>query len=334
MATPGHRGELLKKAGGKATDKRTRLLDRWSKRWFVLAPGETALTYYKSEDAQVNGEPPLGVINVAGATVFLKEVRAGHVYRFSVKNAARELKLRAESAEEYDRWMSALQPIAESFREMEEDGGGVAGLSLTRDRAETVADGDSDGAEADDLFDADDEQSAFSARPPSGRGASSSRGSSSSVSGGPGALGLPPPPGRPSTMSLAGPSIDESAEFGAPPAGHRGFLEKKSGGKEGRAKWKLTEKWSKRWFVLAPEASVLRYYKSEGEAMEGKEPLGVLECAGATVFLKEVQKGGAHRFTVRAAARELKLRAGTKVSGGAVTPAPTPTPTPTPAHQP
>jgi hypothetical protein len=88
------------------------------------------------------------------------------------------------------------------------------------------------------------------------------------------------------------------------------MLEKKSGGKEGKSKWKLSEKWSKRWFVLAPERdSMLRYYKTEGDALSGKEALGDVECRGATVFLKEVKKGGIYRFTVRSNERSLKLRA-------------------------
>ena len=36
-------GYLYKKAGGKAFDKKTRVLDRWHKRFFVLPPGETAI---------------------------------------------------------------------------------------------------------------------------------------------------------------------------------------------------------------------------------------------------------------------------------------------------
>ena len=48
------------------------------------------------------------------------------------------------------------------------------------------------------------------------------------------------------------------------------------------------EKWSKRWFILPPESSLLRYYKSEAEANAGKPPLGEQECKGAIVFLKKV----------------------------------------------
>ena len=45
---------------------------------------------------------------------------------------------------------------------------------------------------------------------------------------------------------------------------------------------------------------------------KGEEPLGVQECTGATVFLKEVTKKAEYRFTVKTSERELKLRAGTK----------------------
>ena len=82
-----------------------------------------------------------------------------------------------------------------------------------------------------------------------------------------------------------------------------GWLEKKSGGKEGQSK-RLFEKWDKRFFLLS--GSELRYYNSEDEMFKGR-PLGVIECAGAQLVLKEV-KGGQYRFSVRTAARELKLR--------------------------
>ena len=69
---------------------------------------------------------------------------------------------------------------------------------------------------------------------------------------------------------------------------------------------------SKRWFILAPEASLLRYYKNEAEANKGAAALGEVECRGATVFLKKVDKGGVHRFTVSSDQRALKLRATNK----------------------
>lgn len=64
----GLRGILLKKAGGKALDKKTRLVERWHKRWFVLPPGGTQLSYYKSQALQLEGKPALGCIEVAGST--------------------------------------------------------------------------------------------------------------------------------------------------------------------------------------------------------------------------------------------------------------------------
>ena len=85
-----------------------------------------------------------------------------------------------------------------------------------------------------------------------------------------------------------------------------GWLEKKSGGKEGQSKARMLEKWDRRFFLLS--SSKLRYYKSEEEMLKGKPPLGILECSGAELFLKEV-KGESFRFTIRSKARDLKLRA-------------------------
>ena len=79
-----------------------------------------------------------------------------------------------------------------------------------------------------------------------------------------------------------------------------GYLEKKSGGKEGRTKIKVLEKWDKRFFVLPKgDGSELHYFKKADDYRDGKTPLGSLECRGATVFLKEV-KGQTFRFTVPA----------------------------------
>ena len=85
----------------------------------------------------------------------------------------------------------------------------------------------------------------------------------------------------------------------------QGWLEKKSGGKEGHSKHKLSEKWTRRWFVLV--GSEIRYFKSDEDYNKGKAALGAVECSGASLKLKEVQ-GNSFRFTVLSAARELKLR--------------------------
>ena len=90
-------------------------------------------------------------------------------------------------------------------------------------------------------------------------------------------------------------------------AGATGWLEKKSGGKDSKAKSKVLEKWDRRWFVLPAGATELSYYKSD---KAGAAAAGSIDCAGAHVFLKEV-KGQTFRFTVRASTRELKLRAPT-----------------------
>jgi hypothetical protein len=287
-SSAGMRGLLLKKAGGKALDKKTRLLDRWHKRWFVLPPQSTTLSYYKSESEQVNGKKPLGELNVGGATIFLKAVVRGQ-YRFTVQTVARELKLRATTAQDYESWMGALQPLAGAVREDDGLADGLDNMSVADDD-DVIAD--------DDEFDPDDEQFA--------RGRGKSVGRTMTISGGSGGGigGLSP------GASLGPASLDRASDSGAMPLGYRGILEKKSGGKAGKSKWRLSEKWSKRWFVLPPGQSVISYYKTEKEQTSGKEALGNIDCAGATVFLKEVkEKSGVHRFTVRTSQRELKLRA-------------------------
>ena len=103
-----------------------------------------------------------------------------------------------------------------------------------------------------------------------------------------------------------------------------GWLEKKSGGKEGKAKAKVMEKWNKRcalsrraeharlalaltssaprlrrWFVLPAKGTELSYFKSQKDADQQKTAAGMLPCKGAKVFLKEV-KGKTFRFTIQA----------------------------------
>ena len=66
----------------------------------------------------MEGQAALGVIDTAGATVFLKEVAAkSGVHRFTIKTAARELKLRAPGPSEYDAWVNALRPFVGGFEE-------------------------------------------------------------------------------------------------------------------------------------------------------------------------------------------------------------------------
>jgi hypothetical protein len=64
----GLRGQLLKKAGGKAMDKKTRLMEKWHRRWFVLPPQSSKLSYYKNEQEQLDGKDALGSVECAGAT--------------------------------------------------------------------------------------------------------------------------------------------------------------------------------------------------------------------------------------------------------------------------
>lgn len=90
--------------------------------------------------------------------------------------------------------------------------------------------------------------------------------------------------------------------------GHSGWLEKKSGGKDGAAKSKLLQKWDRRYFVLGTNGSTLSYYKSDEAYRKREDALGTVVCTGARLFLKEVQKGEVYRFTIVSAERELKLR--------------------------
>ena len=91
-------------------------------------------------------------------------------------------------------------------------------------------------------------------------------------------------------------------------AGHEGWLEKKSGGKDEGAKMKLLQKWDRRYFVLEGCGTALSYYKSDEAYRKKDEAKGSVQCDGARGFLKDVQKGGVHRFTLLTSDRELKLR--------------------------
>ena len=66
------------------------------------APG-TVIAYYKTAEDFTCGKPPKGKVNLRDATIFLKKVtQKGEldVYRFTLRAAQRELKLRADSAED------------------------------------------------------------------------------------------------------------------------------------------------------------------------------------------------------------------------------------------
>ena len=116
-------GYLQKKSGGKHEADKSRLRQNWRRRYFFLAPGQTMLTYHKDEQSAAKGES-LGAVEVAGATLFLKQIKHGKhtdVFRFTITSAERELKLRATSEESYNQWVSALKPLAAVFRDLEEE---------------------------------------------------------------------------------------------------------------------------------------------------------------------------------------------------------------------
>jgi stromal membrane-associated protein len=93
-------------------------------------------------------------------------------------------------------------------------------------------------------------------------------------------------------------------------AGHEGWLEKKSGGKEAHSKVKLLlQKWDRRYFVLSACGTSLSYFKSDQSYRKREEPAGTVDCKGARAFLKQAQEGGVYRFTLVTRERELKLRA-------------------------
>ena len=73
----------------------------------------------------------------SGSTVFLKEVAKSGVHRFTVRTSARELKLRATSAEAYHQWIAALRPFVSNFLQEDE-------MSVREPTAELDGDDDSD----------------------------------------------------------------------------------------------------------------------------------------------------------------------------------------------
>jgi len=104
-----------------------------------------------------------------------------------------------------------------------------------------------------------------------------------------------------------------TVDLGPSHPGRKGWLDKKSGGKEGKSKLKMLQSWDKRYFVLPPGDTELRYFKGDEDFRKGAEALGTVSCAGASMFLKEVTKDQQYRFTLRCKGRELKLRASSKV---------------------
>lgn len=88
-----------------------------------------------------------------------------------------------------------------------------------------------------------------------------------------------------------------------------GYLQKKSGGHDGKISLKLREHWDKRFFVLPADSSTLQYFKTQADFQDRKEPLGSVDIPGSTVYLKSKLQDGSFRFTVRSKERELKLKA-------------------------
>jgi hypothetical protein len=86
----------------------------------------------RSEADFTTGKTALGDLNVAGATIFLKEVVHGGVHRFTVRTRDRELKLRAPDVAVCDAWLSALRAFAAGFAEDEEAVRGRSSSTMSR----------------------------------------------------------------------------------------------------------------------------------------------------------------------------------------------------------
>ena len=315
------------------------------RRWFVLPAGGTELSYYKSDKA---GAAAAGSIDCAGAHVFLKEVK-GQTFRFTVRAST----TRAQAARA--------------------DGGGVpeVGRRAHADRGEGGRRGRHVRAAVDDglLLGAArahrrrlERQSrrrrrrrdAAAEAVGAGGGAGHARGARRAPRRAAVALAAGAAEGAARRADAAGAAAAAAGEDGRRRVvGQRlgrvggesskdrvergrteGWLEKKSGGKEGKAKAKVMEKWNKRcanepprrtrearsrpltssapslrrWFVLPAKGTELSYFKSQKDADQQKTAAGMLPCKGAKVFLKEV-KGKTFRFTIQADKRTLKLRA-------------------------
>ena len=232
-------GWLEKKSGGKEGKGKSKLLEKWDKRWFVLTG--TEMRWYKTEDDPGKGKDPQGVMDCKGSELFLKGVE-GQTFRFTVRTTERELKLRAPSSA-YHVEGCAGRLLAKFTDD--------ADLARRRRQREQLKES--------------------------------------------------------KVVSLdAIASAHDGYEAGGPEPTCTGWLDKKSGGKDGQSKAKLLEKWDKRWFALV--GSELRYFKSEDDLAKGKAPAGSIECLGANVSLKKV-KGQVFRFTVHTESRELRLRA-------------------------
>ena len=142
-APPSCSGWLEKKSGGKEGHAKSRLLEKWDRRYFVLLGSE--MRYFKGEDDHNKGKAALGSIECAGAKLFLKEVK-GTAFRFTVQNQTRELKLRAENASEYQKWTVALGPLVNPHTEellltpseRSAEGGGGDSPSAGRSRTNTL----------------------------------------------------------------------------------------------------------------------------------------------------------------------------------------------------
>uniref|UniRef100_A0A7S2ISK3 Arf-GAP domain-containing protein n=2 Tax=Haptolina brevifila TaxID=156173 RepID=A0A7S2ISK3_9EUKA len=105
----GNEGWLEKKSGGHDGQSKMKLMQKWDKRFFVLDKCGTVLKYYKSDEAFRKREEPAGMVELRGASVFVKEAK-GDLVRFTLLAPDRQLKLRAPMAE-YRMWASALRPL-------------------------------------------------------------------------------------------------------------------------------------------------------------------------------------------------------------------------------
>ena len=238
-------GWLLKASGGKSVKASLgNVANRFQKRWFTIDGPNSPLCYFKdAPTAKGKQKAPAGSVELEGASI---ERTGGGNGEFALHTASRVLTLRADDDAAAQGWARAMV-AAGAYAEFDVGTAFEPARSLNDVRPSL--------------------KSSLS-------GGSSSAGLLGGAAAGGGAdTAAADASGRAKRKSVTIAKGGESEGLAAMP-GMEGYLSKQTG---------RSGKWDRRYFVIPPGRTSLRYYKTRDDYIGRKEPSGAIDAAGSTL---------------------------------------------------
>jgi small GTP-binding protein len=273
-------GWLMKQSGGKLRGGSVgNALAKWDRRWFLISGNGAPLCYYK--DAQQLGgtkrlAKPAGTVEMSGSSI---ERTGGGDGTFSVHSSQRVLTLKADNDAKMQAWARAMV-AAGAYAEFEVGTAHAPAKSIQSVRPSLRLNSSYGAGEALRPLTTEERESAPSDRSEDAHAAGERK-------------------SRRKSVTLFG------SEGEALPL-MEGYLSKQTGRKAGAG---AAGKWDRRYFVVPPGKTSLRYYKTRDDYVGRLEPAGAIDTARSTIQIERSPGAFLLHITSADLKRQLALRA-------------------------